>query len=40
MVRIPGASHSIAERPSSLIAKVVNIVAWFEKHKRVQMPGD
>ena len=32
LVRIPGASHSIARRPSQLIAKVAAIVAWFEKH--------
>ncbi|MFQ5533429.1 MAG: S9 family peptidase [Sphingomonadales bacterium] len=33
MVRIPGASHGIAKRPSNLIAKVANILAWFERHK-------
>lgn len=33
MVRIPGASHGIASRPSHLIQKVGNIVAWFEKYK-------
>ena len=32
MVRIPGASHSIYARPSNLIAKVNNILAWFERH--------
>ncbi|MEO0423392.1 MAG: S9 family peptidase [Pseudomonadota bacterium] len=32
MVRIPGASHGIARRPSQLIAKVDNILAWFERH--------
>jgi len=32
MVRIPGASHGIAARPSNLIAKVAAILAWFEKH--------
>jgi len=34
MVRVPDASHGIAHRPSNLIAKVVNILGWFEKHKQ------
>jgi len=33
MVRIPKASHGIAARPSNLIQKVGNILAWFEKYK-------
>lgn len=33
MVRIPGASHGIANRPSNLIAKLASILAWFEKYK-------
>ncbi|MDG1066158.1 MAG: S9 family peptidase [Luminiphilus sp.] len=33
MVRIPGASHSIYKRPSNLIAKVNNILAWFERYR-------
>jgi dipeptidyl aminopeptidase/acylaminoacyl peptidase len=32
MVRIPEASHGIAGRPSQLIAKVDNILAWFERY--------
>jgi dipeptidyl aminopeptidase/acylaminoacyl peptidase len=32
MVRVPEASHGIASRPSNLIAKVVNILGWFELH--------
>lgn len=32
MVRIPGASHGIASKPSNLIAKVVYILQWFENH--------
>ncbi len=32
MVRIPGASHGIASRPSNLVAKIVSILAWFEKY--------
>ncbi|WP_026375458.1 S9 family peptidase [Aestuariibacter salexigens] len=33
MVRIPGAPHGIAGRPSHLIQKVGNIIAWFERYK-------
>ena len=33
LVRIPGASHGIAAKPSNLIAKVDNIIAWFNKHR-------
>ncbi|MFT6796746.1 MAG: dipeptidyl aminopeptidase/acylaminoacyl peptidase [Maribacter sp.] len=33
MVRIPGASHGIANRPSNLVAKIAGILAWFEKYK-------
>ncbi|WP_298912995.1 S9 family peptidase [uncultured Algimonas sp.] len=32
LIRIPGSSHSIASRPSRLIAKVDNIMGWFEKY--------
>jgi dipeptidyl aminopeptidase/acylaminoacyl peptidase len=32
MVRIPGASHGIAARPSNLVAKIVYILKWFEVH--------
>lgn len=33
MVRVPGASHGIAARPSHLIAKVDNILAWFDRYR-------
>ena len=33
MVRIPGASHGIASRPSNLISKVAHILKWFDSHK-------
>lgn len=33
MVRIPGASHGIAARPSNLVQKIGNVLAWFENHK-------
>jgi len=32
LVRIPGASHSIAARPSQLAAKVLYILEWFAKY--------
>ena len=32
LVRIPGASHGIAARPSQLMAKVAYIIEWFERH--------
>ena len=34
LVRIPGASHSIARKPSQLIAKVNSITRWFEEHSK------
>ena len=33
MVRIPGAGHGIARRPSHLIGKVLHILAWFERDR-------
>ena len=33
MVRIPGAYHGIAARPSNLISKVEHILYWFDKYK-------
>ena len=33
VVRLPGASHNMGRRPSQLIAKIANIVAWFEKYR-------
>ena len=33
LVRVPGASHDIAARPSQLIAKVAHVLAWFEKYR-------
>ena len=34
LVRVPEASHSIAERPSQLIAKVDNILVWFKRYRK------
>ncbi|WP_417615800.1 S9 family peptidase [Parasphingorhabdus sp.] len=38
LVRVPGASHLIARRPSQLVAKVDNIMGWFAKYDPVQKP--
>ena len=38
LVRVPGASHLIARRPSQLIAKVDNIMGWFAKYDPVKNP--
>ncbi|NDY96885.1 alpha/beta hydrolase family protein [Wenzhouxiangella limi] len=35
MVRLPGTAHGIASRPSRLIAKIDNILAWFERYYEV-----
>jgi len=32
MVRVPGSPHGIAGKPSRMIAKVENILAWFNTH--------
>ncbi len=39
LVRIPGAAHGIAARPSHLIAKVVHILAWFERYRGRERPS-
>lgn len=31
LVKIPGAGHSIAQRPSNLMAKVSGVLGWFER---------
>jgi len=33
LIRVPEASHGIAGRPSHLIAKADNILAWFERYR-------
>ena len=33
LIRVPEASHGIAARPSHLIAKIDNILAWFERYR-------
>jgi len=32
-VEVPGASHSIANRPSQLITKVDHVLAWFDRYR-------
>ena len=39
MVRIPGASHGIANRPSNLVAKIASVLSWFDKYKNEPMKG-
>ena len=39
LVRLPGASHSIAKRPSQLIAKVGLILGWFDRYRQDQPAG-
>lgn len=34
LMEIPGASHGIASKPSNLIRKVANTLAWFEKYNK------
>jgi len=38
LIRIPEASHGIAARPSHLMAKVDNILAWFARYRKA--PGN
>ena len=33
VIRLPGAAHDMSRRPSQLMAKIANIVAWFEKYR-------
>lgn len=40
MVRVPDSSHGIAGRPSRLVAKVDNILAWFRRYRTDLEPYD
>lgn len=40
LVRIPGAPHYIAGRPSQLVTKVDHILAWFQQHPAEEHPGE
>ena len=33
LVRLPGAWHDMSRRPSQLIGKVANVLAWFERYR-------
>ena len=33
LVRLPGASHDMSRRPSQLIAKIANVIAWFDRYR-------
>jgi len=33
VIRLPGASHDMSQRPSQLMAKIANVVAWFERYR-------
>ncbi|WP_150452134.1 S9 family peptidase [Arenibacter lacus] len=33
LIEVPEAAHGIASRPSNLITKVANILAWFDKYR-------
>ena len=39
LVRIPGASHGIASRPSHLIGKVAHVLAWFKRYDASAEPA-
>lgn len=36
LVRVPAEPHGISRRPSHHMAKILNIVAWFDKHRTKQ----
>ena len=42
LVRVPGASHGIAARPSQLIGKVQSILGWFARYggAEIETGGD
>ncbi len=33
LVKVPGAAHGIASRPSRLVGKIENIIGWFDKYR-------
>lgn len=37
LVKVPGASHGIASRPSRLVGKIENIIAWFDKYRSEEL---
>ena len=39
LVRVPGASHDIAARPSHLIAQMAYVLQWFETYRKKYVAG-
>lgn len=42
LVRVPGEAHGIRQRPSHHMAKMLNIVGWFDRHRKdrtTPLPG-
>lgn len=33
LVKVPGAAHGIASKPSRMVGKIENIIAWFDKYR-------
>lgn len=33
LVKVPGSAHGIAGKPSRMVGKIENIIAWFEKYR-------
>lgn len=40
LVKVPGSSHGIAARPSRMIGKIENIIAWFDKYRTPEEASD
>lgn len=36
LVRVPEEPHGVSQRPSHQMAKVANIIAWFDKHRQME----
>jgi acylaminoacyl-peptidase len=39
LVRVPGAPHSLDQRPSQLISRIAHILAWFARHDPASAPA-
>ncbi|NND58969.1 MAG: S9 family peptidase [Gammaproteobacteria bacterium] len=40
LVRVPERSHNLVARPSHLVAKAANIIAWFDRYRESDRAGD
>ena len=40
LVKVPGSSHGIASKPSRMVAKIENILAWFKKYDDKALNAD